>query len=228
MSGNNVHNLLIFTQARLNSQRLPNKMLKKFGGRSLFDIACEKLAAVDFPSQHKWVSLYDEELKIIAKKHGINIYNRSQESANSDTNISNIWEICNLAYSNYVMFNPCLPFLKVETIERFIKKYEQLNFASLFGVKKFKDYLWGSNQELFFPPNTDILNTKDCEQLYLAAHALYAGRTFDIRNNIQLGDFKKGNPNLFVMEDKIECLDIDDDADWQIAESLWNTLQQSL
>lgn len=216
-------NIFVFTQARLASQRLPRKMLLPFGGRTLWDIACEKLAAIDLPRQAKWVSLYESQLEDVAEKYDLSIYQRSWQSAHSDNGVAEIWEICSrVNFDYYVMFNPCLPMLSVETIQSFLDAFLASESESLFGVVPVRDYFWDvSSGELVFPRGATMLNTKEAPPLYKAAHALYAGRVQDICNNVQLGDFSKGNPALYVMNNKIELLDVDDAEDFKIAEAVW-------
>lgn len=220
-------NFLIFTQARLNSQRLPKKMVREFSGRSLWDIACEKLHHLPYPKEIKWVSVYDQELKDIAARYDISIYERSYESANSDKDVGLIWEICgNTQFTNYVMFNPCLPLLSVETIKGFVERFKECG-TSLFGVKPLKDYLWNKGGSLIHPYGTKMFNTKEFDefpsrQLYMAAHCLYGGKCSDIINGVQLGDFTPGNPTLYPIENKIELFDVDDIEDFRIAEAIYD------
>lgn len=213
----------VFTQARLNSQRVPRKMVKEFCGTNLWRLACSKLEKLAVSYDKKWVACYDQELKDIAKPYNINIFNRTEGSANAETDVKLIWEICQSApYEYYIMFNPCAPLLKIQTIERFISEFLQSPHHSMFGVMPVKNYFWNENGELFHPPNTKMFNTKLCQTTYTAVHLMYAGRTLDINQGIQLGDFTKNNPVLFIMDDKIECLDIDDPSDWDIASAVYN------
>lgn len=217
-------NFFVFTQARLNSQRLPRKMLLPFGGagNSLWNIACEKLDKITLPTRQKWVSVYEARLEDVAENYDVSIYWRSEASANSDTDVRVIWEICSrVNFDYYVMFNPCLPMLSVKTIEDFINHFLSIEADSLFGVVPVRDYFWDEAGELIFPRGVTMLNTKEAPPLYKAAHALYAGRVEDIRNGIQLGDFSKGNPALYVMKNKLELLDVDDKEDFEIAEAVY-------
>lgn len=197
-------------------------MIKPFCGSTLFDIACSKLELLPFDKKLKWVSVYEEELINIACKYNISIHYRSKESANAEGPPSKIWEICgSLGKDNYVMFNPCLPFLSTNTILEFIDTFLNSKYPSLFGVSPFKNYLWGPNKDLIFPEGVTMLNTKLCPQGYLANHSLYAGSCEDMMKDVQLGDFSRGNPLLYVIDNKIESLDIDDEEDWIIAESVY-------
>ena len=217
-------NTFIFTQARLASQRLPRKMLLPFGSpaNSLWNIACEKLDQIQLPRERKWVSVYESSLEDVAENYDVSVYWRSYQSAHSDNGVAEIWEICSAVdFDYYVMFNPCLPMLSVETIQDFLDYFMAIPEESLFGVVPVRDYFWGEDGNLRFPTGVSLLNTKEAPLLYKAAHALYAGRVSDIRKNVQLGDFTKDNPSLYVMKNKVELLDVDDAEDFKIAEAVW-------
>jgi len=218
----NINDVFVFSQARLNSQRLPQKMIRNFCGTTLWDLICRKLEQIDLPVTQKWVSVHEDELYDIAQKYKISIYRRSYESANSDLDVARIWEICShIPFKYYCFFNPCLPFLRLDTMQEFIDNYVHSDYRSMFGVIPMKNYFWNEEGDLFFPKGIKLMESKSCPQTYVAAHAVYGGLTEDIRKGVQLGSFTKDDPALFMMENKIECLDIDDQKDWDIACAVW-------
>ena len=77
--------IAIVVQARLNSQRVPQKMIRPFADTTLYDLVLEKIKeALPGKQEHIWASVYEPELVDIAKKQSVNIFNRSHESANND------------------------------------------------------------------------------------------------------------------------------------------------
>ena len=73
-----IKDILIIVQARLNSERVPQKMIKPFNNTNLFEIAIKKvLASKIIPKDNFYVSVYEPELIARAEKHNVNIYNRS-------------------------------------------------------------------------------------------------------------------------------------------------------
>ena len=71
--------IAIIVQARLNSQRVPQKMVKDFAGTSLFSIVLDKIKeALPSKAEHIWASVYEPELVDIAKEKGVNIFHRSR------------------------------------------------------------------------------------------------------------------------------------------------------
>ncbi len=78
-------NVAVVIQARLGSQRVPRKMIKPFAGTTLTDIAIKKVLdskAID--RSQFYMSVYESELLDISAKHDVNVYLRSEQSANSE------------------------------------------------------------------------------------------------------------------------------------------------
>ena len=92
------------------------------------------------------------------------------------------------------------------------------------GVYKLRDYIWDDEGNLAYPDKkVTLMNTKDpdLKAIYPAAHMLYGGTLENIRNNKQLGTFTKGDPELFVIKNKVELFDVDTQEDFKIAEAIY-------
>ncbi len=89
-----IDEICIMVQARLGSQRVPGKMLRPFADTTLVDILFDKLKKSKIiPLSNIWFSAYEEELHTVAKNHNINIFHRSEASANSEGEpLSEIYE----------------------------------------------------------------------------------------------------------------------------------------
>ena len=85
MENKNIQDICLIVQARLGSQRVPNKMLRPFANTTLVDILFEKLKSSKImPLENIHFSAHEEELKEVANKHNINIFHRSEASAMSE------------------------------------------------------------------------------------------------------------------------------------------------
>lgn len=220
-----IKDILFIIQARLASERVPNKMLKPFAGSNLFEIAINKiLSSKIIPKENFYLSIYEDKLKKIANKYNLNIYSRSYESAHNDNDLKIIYEWHNKLKFKYVIkINACSPFLKIETIDSFVKKFISQSKESLFGVIKTNDYYWNEAGSLIteWPESQTIMNTKAVGITYKAAHTLYASRMDLIKNNMFMGDFQKpGDISIFSM-DEMECFDIDYEWQFNLGENLW-------
>ena len=221
-----IEDIAIIVQARTNSQRIPNKMLRPFADTNLFELVLSKLLKSKvIPQQNIIASVYEDELKQIANNLDINTYNRSYESANNDNSLQKIYEWHDkLPFKYIIKVNGCSPLLKIETIDKFIQQFIEQEEENLFGVIETKDYYWNKEGRLVtpWPEDQTLMNTKAVEATYKAAHVLYASRMDLIKDNKFMGDFQKeGGIKLYPM-DELECFDIDYEWQFNTAELLYN------
>ena len=224
-----ISDIVFIIQARLNSERVPQKMIRPFGDSNLFDIAIKKLLKSKvLPRENIYVSVYENTLKDIAKDHGVNIYERSKESANNDNSLQKIYEWHDkLPFKYVIKLNACSPLLKTETIDKFLKTFLNQEEENLFGVIEQKDYFWDSKGKLITPWPSDqaLMNTKAVEPTYKGAHVLYASRMDLISENKFMGDFQKeGGIKLFPMNE-LECFDIDYEWQFKVGELLYGNIR---
>jgi CMP-N-acetylneuraminic acid synthetase len=220
----NIKDVLFIVQARTNSQRVPAKMTREFAGTCLFEIFINKIKQTNIPMENFYASVCDQELIDICNKHEVNIFNRSLASRNSENDLVQMYEWWDKfpQYKYVVLFNPCLPFLSVNTINQFVDQYVSSEHDGLFGVMSKKQYYWNTQGEMItpWPAGVTIMNTKVVEPTLEAAHALYAGRLDLIGQERWMGDFTKNNPALFEMKE-FECLDIDYEWQFEVYTTYW-------
>ena len=223
-----LEDVCVMVQARLGSQRVPQKMIRPFAGTTLMDICLEKLADSKYiPNKNVYASVYEPELLDICKKYDVEVYNRSEASANSEgtpmTQMYEWWDQTPFKYC--VLVNACAPFLKVETVEGFVKAYLETDSDGLFGVIEKKNYYWNSQNELVtpWPEGQAVMNTKFVDTTYEAAHCLYAGKMSKIGDGIWMGDFMTpGDIELYPMDER-EVFDIDYEWQFEYYENLYNS-----
>jgi len=217
--------IVFLVQARLNSQRVPQKMIKPFANTNLFELILSKLSQSNIiPKQNIIASVHEQELKNIANNLGINIFDRSHDSANNDNSLQKIYEWHDkLSYKYVVLISGCNPLLQVDTIDKFVEQFINQNEENLFAVIEKKQYYWNKEGKLItpWPEDQTIMNTKAVESTYEAAHVLYASRLDLIKNDRFMGDFQKENGiKLFTMPE-IEAFDIDYEWQFNIGETLY-------
>ena len=223
----NIDDICVIIQARLGSQRVPQKMIKDFAGTTLTDIAIDKIKSCNsFPIENFYLSAWEEELKQIANKHGVKTFDRSEKSAKSEgtpmTEMYEWWD--KLPYKYCVLVNACAPFLSSETIDDFVLKYSQSKSDGMFGVIEKKNYFWNSEKKIITPLTEAVMNTKTADPIYEAAHCLYAGRLDKIGSGIWMGDFnKQAEIELFTMSEE-EVFDVDYMWQFRTAESIYKTM----
>lgn len=222
----NVDDIAFIVQARLNSQRVPRKMIKPFAGTNLFGIILDKLLTSDvIPSENIIASVYEEELFHEANtKRNIRTFERSYESANNDNDLRKIYEWHDkLPHKYVVLISGCNPLLSVDTIDSFVNAYVNQEEDNLFAVMEKKQYYWNKEGSLVtpWPADQTIMNTKAVEPTYEAAHVLYASPMDIIKDYRFMGDFEKeGGIKLFTMPE-LEAFDIDEPWQFEVAEVLY-------
>ena len=222
----NVNDIAFIVQARLNSQRVPRKMIKPFAGTNLFGIILDKLLTSDvIPSENIIASVYEEELFHEANtKRNIRTFERSYESANNDNDLRKIYEWHDkLPHKYVVLISGCNPLLSVSTIDSFVNAYVNQEEDNLFAVMEKKQYYWNKEGSLVtpWPADQTIMNTKAVEPTYEAAHVLYASPMDIIKDYRFMGDFEKeGGIKLFTMPE-LEAFDIDEPWQFDVAEVLY-------
>ena len=222
-----IKDVLVIIQARLDSQRVPQKMIKPFNGTNLFEIAIKKVLNSNLiPKDNFYVSICEPELIEIANKHNVNIYNRSEESANAESSLQKIYEWHDkLPFKYVIKVNGCSPLLKIETIDKFIQQFIEQEEENLFGVIETKDYYWNKEGKSItpWPEDQTIMNTKAVETTYKAAHVLYASRIDLIKDNMFMGDFQKEKGIKLYPIDELECFDIDYEWQFKVGEKLFES-----
>lgn len=225
----NINEIAFVVQARLNSQRVPQKMIRPFGGSNLFAIVLDKLLESKIiPTSNIFGSVYEQELVDELDKRELNYWNRSEESANEDEDIKLIYEWHNKLPAKYkyvVLISGCNPLLKVETIDKFVEQFVLQPEDNLFAAIKKKTYYWDQNGKMItpWPESQKIMNTKTVDPIYEAAHCLYASDLDLIEREQFMVDFSKENLKLFEIEE-LEAFDIDYEWQFNVADTLYSKL----
>jgi N-acylneuraminate cytidylyltransferase len=229
-----INDVCVVIQARTESTRVPNKMLRPFADSCLFEIAVQKiLDSSIIPKDNFYLSILDKELFEIAEKYDVNTYKRSRESCQEPIILQKVFEWHQeLPYKYFILVNACNPILSIATIDEFVNTFLESRSNGLFGVFEKRTFLFDSNHKMmndFYGDDKYLatLETKLVETTYEAAHSLYAGRLEDIGNGIYMGTFKeKKSPEFFVM-DEIECFDVDWPFQFDLAEIMYKRIKFS-
>tara|TARA_B100001057_G_scaffold500954_1_gene619153 strand:- start:15492 stop:16187 length:696 start_codon:yes stop_codon:yes gene_type:complete len=229
MSTKHITDVLFVVQARINSTRVPRKMIRRFDSTSLLDICLRKVKESNIPNENFILSANEIQLKQLAQYHKLNVFNRSIKSANEEKDLQSLYEWHDKfpQYKYVVLINACNLFLKVDTINNFIDTYLNSQNDGLFAVTHKKNYYWNSNGDLItpWPEGYELMNTKAVTPTYEASHCLYASRLDLIGEGSFMGKapFKKDNPEIFVI-DEFESLDIDYKWQFDLYTSFWSKL----
>lgn len=221
----NIENVLFLTQARLESQRVPRKMVRPFCGTNLLDILIEKIKKSNIiPTENFYLSVCDDELIDIAERNDVNYFRRSRSSALAENDIPLIYEWHDKLPFDYVcLLSACNPLLKIETIDAFIQAFLKSDEEGMFGVIAKKQYFWNEEGKMIsaWPKDQKIMNTKTMGITYEAAHCLYASRMDIIKDGFWMDNKLPPEPKLFEIKNELEIFDIDYEWQFTVAEKLY-------
>lgn len=223
-----IKDICVVIQARLNSQRVPKKMIRPFAGTTLMDILANKLLQTNLiPKENIYFSLYEDELKQIINKYGFNIFHRSKESANEETNLQTIIEWYDkLPFKYAIEISACNPLLELNTIESFIKQYIQSDKGGALGVFEKRTYYWDkTGTSITDWKGLNSMNTKIVDPIYETAHCLVATPLDIIKNNFYIDTQSPAKPELFIMPE-LEAFDIDYEWQFILGEQLYKLIKK--
>ena len=220
----NINDVCVVVQARLGSTRVPGKMLKPFAGTTLVDILFQKLnSSTIIPSKNIYFSAYEEELKEVGRKNGINIFDRSKQSAYSECElVAELYEWHDkLPHKYVILISACNPLLKIETMDSFVESFLNSDKEGGFAVFEKKTYYWDKNGKSITDwGELPIMNTKFVDPIYEAAHCLYASRMDFIGDGYWMDTKSPSEPELFKMGE-LEAFDIDYEWQFKLGEILF-------
>lgn len=217
----------VFIAGRLQSERLPNKLILPFGKNNeqcLWDIACAKLNKLP-GTINRYALCYEDELIEIASKYkNIEIIKRDPETINVDGPLKFIFKDLSKVTDTHLMFlNPCLPFLSRQTIvDAVINFTNSIHFEYATSVKPYKNWLFKCDNGLTNVTNIDYerLSTKEIQDYYEAAHCFHIfNRIGFFMDGMML---KSGHCGIAVPLN--ETIDVDTESDFEFMVWKWNKL----
>ncbi len=197
-------------------------MLRKFENTTLTDIILKKLKLLK--TFDCYASVYDKEFKNKCIKNNVKFIERTKESVSIDGPAIKIHSYLKHFDHKYVlMVNACFPFLKISTIQKFIKTCVKKK-GPCFSVIEKKNYFLDKNlNPLNFSKTLKTINTKKIEPVSEFGHILYF---FDRNFFLKYGKYWDWNKvNFIKLKENFETLDIDTEEDFFKAEALWQKLK---
>ena len=205
------------------SERVPNKNMRLFAGRSLYHCVAKVLQESDYIES----IIVNTDSDIIAEdatKHfsKVKIHVRPKNIRGDMVPMNDViaYDLENADGENFLQSHSTNPLLKKETLERGIEDYFlSLNkYDSIFSVTRLQTRLyWSSGKPVNHNPE-ELIRTQDLSPVYEENSNFYifSKTSFKRAGNRRIGL----SPKMFVM-DKIEAIDIDEESDFKIAESLY-------
>lgn len=212
-----------------NSERVPNKNLKDFSGKPLYHRVMETLLNSNYIDTVV-VNTDSEAIKGDLRKYfdgKVVVINRPAEIIGDFVSMNKIIEcdINTIDADFYLQTHSTNPLLKTESVNQAIEKMIAFNknkeCDSVFSVTKLQTRLYNSNGVPFNHNPEELLRTQDLEPLYEENSNFYI---FTKESFVNAGNKRIGVKPFMFEIDKIEAVDIDENQDFIIAESLYNLL----
>ena len=219
-----IKSIAIIVQARLNSQRCKNKMLRKFDDSSLFELQLNKLNQLSKNTNYNVYCAVGEGpfFKILNHYEFVKTIKRNKKSVASDA-IGDVFNYLNNVNEDTVCFvNACAPLLNISTLKKAINLYYDIGLKSLTTVVEKKTWYFDTNNK---PINDNSSgNTKDLSPLYECTHNFHIFKKNFFFNNKKYWGNKVNDPYLFVV-DFLESLDIDTEKEFNYVEKIYKSLK---
>ncbi len=213
-------NIGIFCTARVSSTRCKEKMIRSFSDTSLTDILLDKLSKV---GGNVFFSGYESIFKDKCHLYGVPFVQRNKESALSNGPSSEVFNfLADQPYEYFLYFNGCLPFLKSETISKFLDVCLEDSKPKFAVLKRGNYFVDLDGKPYNFDQHLKTMDTKSVTPVYEFAHALYF---FKKSYFLKYGSYWNWNDVRYVeMEDGVEVFDIDTEEQFKMAEAMWKGL----
>ena len=210
--------------ARLASERVSRKMIRPFADSCLLELALKKLLACGFLDNDRlYLGAYDEEIKEIGRKLGVNIYERSYESTLEPVTMEVLYKYLWDLDAEYILeINACNPLLEASTINDALAFFMENSYRSLFSVVKRHNFYFDENSQMINQFLGDkkylpTLETKLVQPVYEAGHCIYIWEAERVKKEGLRWSLTKNDPYLYEIPPS-EAFDIDFPWQFELAE----------
>lgn len=216
--------IAIILQARLNSQRCKNKMLRSFANSSLFEIQLDKMSKLSQKCDHNFYCAVGEEpfYKVLKNYKTIKIIHRNRKSVNADA-IEDVFNYLKDVTEETICFiNACAPLLNHETLSEALQKYNELKLTSLTTVLEKKTWYFDDTHK---PINDNsACNTKVLSAFFECTHNFHIFKKKYFTENKKYWGNKENDPYLFNVN-LLESLDIDTEEEFMQVEKIYSSIK---
>lgn len=209
-----MNHITAFVPIRLNSSRLPGKSVLPLNGKPLIKYLLESLVqvpAIDrvcvFCSDERISEYLPDGVDLILRPTsldgnytlGIEIYRDFLEKVESEY---------------YLLAHVTSPFTRTETISKALDAISSGDYDSALAVRPIQTFCWYQGRPLNYELE-HVKRTQDLEAVYAETSAFYVFPRDLMKNHGR----RVGNKPYFAITDFPECIDIDTEADFMLAQA---------
>lgn len=207
----------VFVPIKLNSERLPNKMLLPLGEKFLCQHIFETLIEVKKKIN---IDIYCFCSDISIKKYlpyNVNLIIRNSELDSNQTKGIDIYKSFSKIIDSdiYCLCHATSPFIKKDSIIDGLKKVLEEDYDSSFSVSKIQTFAWFNNLPFNYSLE-NVVRTQDIKPIFWETSAFYIFK----KNILEQHNRRIGFKPFKVLTDKIESIDIDEKEDYELAKKI--------
>lgn len=208
--------------ARLQSTRLPRKLLLPFAGSNLASIALEKLNAFNQVENRYFAAAEDELIDIGMCYKNIKVLRRLPGSVAPGYNGNEaVFRHCLEIKEEYIIWiNACSSLLTLGTLERAISTVRQTAFDSYTSVIPTTDWIFDEQGEAVTNKSPSMISTAHSKKHYKVAHAFHILRRDCFVRNFIPWKLIKNDPALIEIPEE-ESYDVNTPMEFEIAEAAY-------
>ncbi len=211
---------------KAHSERLPNKNIKIFHGKPLYQIVLDTL----IKSRYIKEIIIDTDIESILGLTNINqkvkIIERPETLRDEFVAFFDIIEHdMNQTDANFFLHTHSTnPILRTKTIDNAILTFaKNTDYDSLLSVNKLNKRVYSSDKKpINHDPHDKLLRTQDLKPVYVDSSCIYIFSRESFRN---AGNHRIGHIPYFFEVDEIESIDIDYEKDFSLAEKMYKELR---
>lgn len=205
-----------FVPLKLNNERLPGKNTKRFSnGRALCTFILEVLSGVNGLDQ-VYVFCSDPSVRSLTDPFA-KFLSRSKQLDADATSINDvIGAFASKVESDiYVLAHATAPFISSSTIEKAIEAVSNGEHDCAFTVTKVQEFLWKAQEPLNYNP-AKVPRTQDLDLIYQETTGIYVYT----KTVLDTTGGRIGSSPAFIEVNKIEAVDINEELDFIVADTV--------
>lgn len=209
--------LVAVIPVRAGSQRVKDKNIKPFAGKSLLEHKLELVKQL--PVDDIIINTDSEEAIKIAEKEGVSYHRREPYYASSKCSNSEFHHyLAKVTDSKDILIaQVTAPLISKESYENAIKAFYENDCDSLMSVKVLKEFIWYNGKPLNYSLD-NLPNSQDLPEYLVPTFGLVVvNREAMLESRSYIGK----NP-LFYKVSQMEAIDIDTELDFEFAEFMYN------
>jgi CMP-N-acetylneuraminic acid synthetase len=217
-----MHKLVALLPMKANSSRVPGKNFRNLVDKPLFRWILDSL--LEIPEVERVVintdarSILDE--KGLPDTERLIVRNRIESLVGDEVSMNRIIQddIDSIDSEAYLMTHTTNPLIRPSTISKAYRQYQSsLGVSdSLFTVNRFQTRFYRENGQAVNHDPKKLIPTQDLEPWYEENSCLY----FFSRSSFMSANARIGSSPSMMETPKLESIDIDEEEDWQLAETL--------